>query len=200
MSDWGVGNPDFANRVVEPSTAKKQAAWLDDERPPAPIANWLWYIHDQWIKYFESVTDAEGTKYDVIIGSGPAATHGTLQAAVNDGLLGTDLVVRIDDNYTVNTAISLTKARWRIDFRPGVVYSKGAATKCLSLEAEGIVINHGRLTGWTGGGDAAIAQNAAAEYCTVFNTRFGVGTTLEVDQTLVPAGKKGPVTATITEV
>jgi len=36
-SNWGVGNPDFANRVVEPSTAKKVAAWLDDERPPAPI-------------------------------------------------------------------------------------------------------------------------------------------------------------------
>lgn len=204
-SDWGVGNPDFANRVVEPSTAKKQAAWLDDERPPAPIANWLWYIHDQWIKYFESVTDEEDTKYDVVIGTvgaGLPATHATLQAAVNDVALGTDLTVRVDASYTVETAISLTKARWRIDFRPGVVYSKGggAPVNAISMEADGIALNYGRFVGWSGGGDAAIKQTAAGEYCTVFNTRFGPGTTTEVDQTLVPAGKPGPVTATITEV
>ena len=199
-SNWGISNPDFANRVVEPSTAKKQAAWLDDERPPAPIANWLWYIDNQWINYFESITDAHETNYTVIIGTGPGATHATLQAAVNDVALGADLRVRVDASAVINTTVTLTKARWRIDFSPGVVYSKGAATAAISMQADGLVINYGRFTGWTGGGDAAIRQTAAGEYCSVLNSRFGPATTVEVDQTLVPVGKAGPVSQTITEV
>lgn len=202
QSNWGVGNPDFANRVVEPSTAKKQTAWLDDERPPAPIANWLWYIHDQWIKYFESVTDESETRYDVIVGAGPGATHATLQAAVNDVVLGADLIVLIQDSAAINTVITLTKARWRIEFKPGVVYSKGsgAPTRCLSMQADGISMSYGRFTGWTAGGDRVIEQTVAGEYCTVLNARFGPSTTIEVDQSAVPAGKTGPVTATISEV
>lgn len=201
-SDWGVGNPDFGNRVVEPSTAKKQAAWLDDERPPAPLANWLWHIHDEWIKYLESVTDESETRYDVIVGAGPAATHATLQDAVNDVALGADLWVRVDDSATIETVITMTKARWHIDFRPGVVYTKGAGapTECIKMQAEGIVLNYGRFVGWTTGGDKVIEQEAAAEYCSINHTRFGPGTDTEVDQSAVPAGKPGPVSGTITEV
>ena len=55
--DWGVGNPDPGNRIVEPSVAKKVQAWNDDERPPAPLMNWLYNNTDEWIKYFESITD-----------------------------------------------------------------------------------------------------------------------------------------------
>lgn len=201
-SDWGVGNGDFANRVVEPSSAKKIAAWLDDERPPAPIMNWLFYIHGQWIDYLESVTDESETRYDVIVGAGAAATHATLQDAVNDGALGAELWVRIDDSAAINTAITLTKARWRIDFRPGVVYSKGggAPTKCIQIGAEGIEINGGRFTGWTTGGDIVIEQIAAAEYCSVRHSRFGPSTDTEVAFVGITAGKEGPVLGTISEV
>jgi hypothetical protein len=201
-SNWGVSNPDFANRVVEPSAAKKIAAWLDDERPPAPIMNWLFWIHGQWIDYFEGVTDAFAGKYPVVVGTGADATHATLQDANNDGALGTDLWVLVKEDESLNSAVSLTKARWRVDFAPGVVFSKGggAPTSAISVEAEGIELNYGRFTGWTSGGDSAIKQLAAAEYAKVFASRFGPGTTTEVDQSAVPAGKQGPVSDTITEV
>jgi len=199
---WGVGNPDFANRVVEPSTAKKQAAWLDDERPPAPIMNWLFWIVQQWLDYFENVSDEFETRYDAIIGAGAAATHATLQDAVNDVSLGADVWVRVDDAATIDSAINLNKARWRIDFKSTAVYTKGAGApaNCLQMAAEGIIVNYGRFVGWTGGGDAAIKQTVDGEYCSVFGSRFGPGTTTEVDQSAVPAGKIGPVTATISEV
>jgi len=130
------------------------------------------------------------------------ATHTSLQDVVDDVALAGELWVRIDIDDAIDTAITLSKPRWRIDFKPGVVYSKvgGAPTKCLVLQAEGIEINGGRFTGWTAGGDIAIEQQAAAEYCTVKGSRFGPSTDTEVDQSAVPAGKMGPVSDTITEV
>jgi len=199
-TNWAVDNIDFANRVIEPTASKKKIAWLDDEEPPAPFFNWLFWIIHQWQEYFESVTDEFITRYDAVIGSGPAATHATLELALADVALSTDAIVRIDESRTIETTISLTKARWKLEFKPGVVYSKGAATKCFSFEAEGIVLEYGRLVGWSSGGDIAITQLAAAEYCYIRGTRFGPSTTVEVNQDAVPAGKKGPVSDTITEV
>jgi len=199
-TNWAVGNVDFANRVIEPTASKKKTAWLDDEEPPAPIFNWLFWIIHEWQQYFESVTDETDTRYDIIVGSGPAATHATLALALADGAYSTDVTVRIDDSASIDTTISLTKARWKIEFKPGVVYTKGAATKCFSFEAEGIVLEFGRLVGWTVGGDIAITQLVGAEYCYIRGTRFGPSTIEEVNQDAVPAGKKGPVSDTITEV
>lgn len=199
-TNWGVGNGDFANRVVEPSSAKKIAAWLDNERPPAPIMNWLFWITDQWVDYFESVTDESETRYDAIIGAGPAATHATLQDAVDDGALGSNQWVRVDDDYAITAPITLTKAGWRIDFRPGVTYSKSGSATGIQIGAAGVMLNYPRLTGFTTGGDKAIEQLAAAEYCHVNFARFGASTDTEVDQTAVPAGKKGPIVGSITEV
>ena len=201
FADWVATNP---TQRIEPTGPEKEAGWAVAQRPPAKVMNWLHYIFDQWIKYFESATDETlaQVQYDVIIGAGPAATHATLAAAVADGAVETDQRVRIDDSAAIDTAISLTKARWRIDFKPGVVYSKGggAPTQCLRMEAEGLIVNYGRFTGWTGGGEAAILQTVAGDYCSVHGSRFGPGTTTEVDQSAVGAGKKGPVSATITEV
>jgi len=200
--DWAVGNPNPSLNIIEPSSAKKISAWAADERPPYEFMNWLFFRQDEWNKYFESQTDSFAGKYPVVIGSGADATHATLQAAVNDVALGTDLWVLVKEGEALNTAISLTKARWRIDIAPGVVYSKGggAPTSAFSVEAEGIEINYGRFTGWTGGSDVVILQNAAAEYAKVFGCRFGASTNSEVDQSAVPAGKKGPITDTISEV
>lgn len=202
-SAWGVSNPDFANRVVEPSTSKKQTAWNDNERPPAPLINWLFWIHGQWIDWLESKVDGFEARYQAIIGSTPDATHATLQDAVNDVTLGTNVWVLVRESQAdVSTTISLTKADWRIECAPGVSFTKGAGapTKCFSLEAEGIEIYNGRIIGWTTSGDIGIFQNASADYCKVIGTRFGPSTDTEVDQSAVTAGKKGPVTDIISEV
>ena len=198
-SDWAVGNPSPSTNIIEPSAAKKIVAWTADERPPYEFFNWLFNNTDEWIKYFEQQSDAFAAEYDVIIGSGPEATHATLQNAVDDVLLGTNLRVLIKDDATINTTISLTKARWRLEFAPGVVYTKGTATTGLSFEAEGIVLNYGRFIGWTVASDKVIDQQIAAEYCSIRASRFGPSTDTEVDQNDVPVGRKGPISDTITE-
>lgn len=199
-TNWAVDNPDFPNRVIEPNASKKKTAWLDNEQPPAPYFNWLFWIIHQWMEYFESVTDETATRYNAIVGTGAGATHATLEDVLADPAFSTDITVRIDESAIINTTISLTKARWKIEFKPGVVYSKGAATKCFSFEAEGIVFEYGRLVGWTAPGDIAITQLVGAEYCYIRGTRFGPGTTEEVNQDAVPVGKAGHVSDTITEV
>ena len=198
--DWAVGNPNPSINIIEPSSAKKIAAWAADERPPYEFFNWLFFRQDEWNKYFEQTTDADNARYDLVIGAGPAATHATLQAAIDDVGTGADLWVLIQDDATINTTITMTKARWRIDFAPGVVYTKGAVPTMLQMVAEGIELNYGRFVGYTTGGDKVIEQLVGAEYCKVIGSRFGAATVNEVDQTAVPAGKVGPVSQTITEV
>lgn len=198
--DWAVGNPNPSLNIIEPSSGKKITAWTADERPPYEFFNWLFFRQDEWNKYFEQTTDAAAVRYDLVIGAGPAATHATLQDAINDVGTGADLWVYIQDSATINTTITMTKARWRLDFAPGVVYTKGAVNTMLQMNAEGIELNWGRFVGYTGGGDKVIEQLLAAEYCKVIGSRFGVGTVLEVDQSAVPVGKIGPVSQTISEV
>jgi len=198
--DWAVGNPSPSVNIIEPSPAKKVTAWSADERPAYEFFNWLFFRQDEWNKYFETLTDSFEARYTIIIGSGTDATHATLAAAIADVGVGTDQWVLVKESLAVTTTISLTKARWRIDFAPGVVYSKNGTTTCLSLEAEGIEINNGRFTGFTVGGDKAITQLVGAEYCKVYGSRFGVGTDTQVDQSAVPVGKIGPITDIITEV
>jgi len=202
-TDWGVGNPDFANRVVEPSVAKKQAAWLDDERPPAPLANWLWWNADAWIKYLESKTDAQFVAYDVVIGdtgANPAATHDTLQDAIDDGALGSNLSVLILEDQTIDTTIDMSKSFWRVYCKPGVTFTKGATTVGVKLNAEGLEWFNGRFVGFTAGGDKVFNMPAPAIYNKIVGVRFAAGTDTEIDDSLVPVGKKPVVSQNISEV
>lgn len=197
--DWAVSNPNPSVNIIEPSSAKKIAAWAADERPPYEFFNWLFFRIDEWLKYFEQTTDAQDARFDAVIGAGPAATHATLQDAVNDVALGTDLWVLVEDSDTIDTTIQMTKARWRVEFRPGVVYTKGVATTMLQMDAEGIEIYWGRFVGWTVGGDTVFEQTANCSYGKVVGARFGPGTDTEVDQSAVTAGHEGPVSDTISE-
>lgn len=202
-SNWTVGNVDFVNVTIEPSVAKKEAGWAPTERPPAQLMNWLFWIVDQWIKYFESVTDAQFINYDIIIGNtgtNPAATHDTLQDAIDDGAIGSNQSVLITENQTINTTIDMSKSFWRIFCQPGVEFTKGATTAGVSMNAEGIEWQNGRFIGFTTGGDKAITMTALASYCKIIGSRFVVSTDTEVDDTLPTAGKKPVIAQTITEV
>lgn len=186
-------------KIEEPIAAKRELGYVANERPTFKSHNWVFHITDQWIKYLEEITDTNVSIYNVIVGSGDDATHATLQDAVNDGALGTNQWVLVQEDQTINTTISLTKAGWRVDCRPGVTWTKGAATTGISLEASGIEFNNGRFVGYTVAGDKAIAMTAAAEYCKIIGGRFASGTDTEVDDSLVPAGKKPVISQTISE-
>lgn len=201
--DWAVGNADPATNIIEPSSAKKISAWTSDERPPYEFFNWLFYTQHLWNEYFEAQTDAYVGLFDVVVndtGTDASATHDDLQAAVNDGALGTNLRVLVKENATINTKISLTKAGWRVYFAPGVVFTKGTANVGLSLENDNIEILNGRFVGFTGGSDKAIELTVNADYCKIVGARFAASTNIEVDDSAVGAGKKPVVAQTITEV
>lgn len=88
----------------------------------------------------------------------------------------------------------------RIEFMPGVTYSKNGATSGIQVAAEGVQIFHGRFTGWTVSGDKAIEFQSGGNYGHVLNTRFGVGTDTEVGFSAVTAGKYPTVLGTISEI
>ena len=198
QTDWGVGNPDFSNRVVEPSTAKKQAAWLDSERPPAPIMNWLFYNQDAWIKYLEEVTDSFKSEFDIKIGAG--LDYADLNAAVADGALGSNITVLVVDSATISTVQTLSKSGWRILFKPGVTYTKDTVTECFSIEAANIEILNGRFVGWSGGSDSVFKYTSGGEYGKIIGARFGAGTNQEVDDSAVNVQKVPLIEQTINEV
>lgn len=202
-SNWTVGNPDFVNTTVEPSVAKKQAGWAPDEKPPAEFFNWLFYITDQWVDYFESITDAQFIAFDVIVGdtgSNPAATHDTLQDAVDDVSLGSNVSVLITEDQTINTTIDLSKSAWRIFCQPGVTFTKGSVTTGISMNATALEWHNGRFVGFTTGGDKAFNFTASGTYGKVIGSRFVVSTDTEVDDSSVPAGTNPVVAQTISEV
>ena len=60
-NDWTVSNPSFGLVTIEPTTGKKTTGWTPGEAPAIQFMNWLFFNTDQWIKYFESMTDAQTT-------------------------------------------------------------------------------------------------------------------------------------------
>lgn len=186
-----------------PSAGKKSLGWEAGERPPAEFFNYLFRRQDEWNKYFEEVTDALLSPFDAIIGdtgSDPAATHDTLQEAVDDVALGSNVSVLVRKSETVNTTIGLVKPGWRIQCQPGVVYTKGSALQGINIGAADIQFLNGRFVGFTGGSDEAINISAAGVYAQILFTRFGSGTNVEIDDSSVPAGQKPVILGTISEV
>ena len=201
-SNWTLGNPNFVNVTVEPGVAKKQAGWEPDERPPAEFLNWLEFNNDEWIKYLESKTDAQFLAYGVVIGNtgtNPAATHDTLQDAIDDGALGSNQSVLITEGQVINTTIDLNKSGWRIRCLPGIVFSKGGTTTGISINADAVEWLDGRVVGFTTGGDKAVNFTASGTYGKVIGSRFAAGTDTEIDDTSAPAGKKPVIAMTISE-
>ena len=181
--------------VVEPSTEKKLAGWTADEEPPHQYFNWFWQRVGDWIRYF----DKSVSPYDVTIGAGVDCTHATLEAAVADADVGTNIKVLLRDAIAGGAAaISLTKAGWKIYARPGVTLTKGTATTGLSIEAANIEMHGLRFSGFSTSGDKAVALTAAADYCRIMNCNFASCDT-EVDDSAVTAVKKPVVLGNITE-
>lgn len=84
--DWTVGNPDIATTTVEPDPSKKQTGWAVDERPGRQYFNWLFWIIDQWIKYFNTIGVPEWdatTTYQVgsVVNNGAGVLFRSIQSA-----------------------------------------------------------------------------------------------------------------------
>ncbi len=201
-SDWGVGNPDFANRVVEPSSAKKVAAWLDDERPPAPIANWLWHIHGQWIRYLDEQVTATAIIFDAIVGSTPESTHATLNEVMADGAIGNGARILVVESSALDATQTISKANVRISFKSAEIeYTKGGGAPAtnfvgINITAAGVIIESGRFDGFEDAGDKVFNMTGTADYGTFRDCRFAAGQTQEIDESAVNPGRKPRVETT----
>lgn len=158
---------------AEPTNQKKVDGWGADERPPFQFFNWLFYNISEWIDYLDVTTTAQNQEYDAIVGdvgTDPAATHSTLVAALAAVNPKSKILVKLD--YVVPAVIQIAKNDVHIVFRPGITYSKGAATSALQISADRVMIEGGRFTGFNSGGDSGILIDSGADYANIFRNYF----------------------------
>ncbi len=178
--------PDNTTGIATPAGAKLAVGWLSAEKPPFQYMNWFFNLISQWM-YFSGPTAP-----DAIIGTQAFCSHATLAAAVADTGLGTNLNILIAESASISTTIHLTKAGWKITAAPGVTYSKGSTSTCISVEAANVEINRLRFSAFGSGGDKAITGTSAWQYGRVLFCNFFSCDT-EIDDASAPAGKK-PIT------
>jgi len=175
--DWTVGNPDFGTVTVEPTAQKKEDGWFADERPPREFFNWLFYIIDAWIKYFEGVTDgliALQSTFDAVVGTG--GTHADINEVMNDGNIANIKRILVISPLVVVVKQTINQPDIHIEFKPNATFTDGADLPTgleLTAVAKRCNILYGRFSGFdNGGGDEAITLLAGADNCLLMGNRF----------------------------
>lgn len=161
--------------VVEPTSGKKLAGWQIDERPPREYMNWLFQNISDWVDYVDSISgslDQFKTIYPAIVGTGPIASHATLNDAMADGAVPQGARILMVSDLTLNSVQQITKNNVRIEFMPGVSIIKGTATNGFQISADGVKIMDGRFVGFSTVGDKAILIDAGSDYVQIRDTRF----------------------------
>lgn len=107
------------------------------------------------------------------------AHFASLQAAHDSAKIVSGSKIVVFESAALNAAVAIIKPDIEIEFRPGVTYSKGggAPTRALTLSsaANGVIIRGGRFSGFSGGSDADIEVDAAAEHVRIIEPRFASG-------------------------
>lgn len=97
--DWTPAGPGVD--VIEPGGAKKTTGWLSEERPPYQFFNWLFWIADQWSKWFKGLFEV--TTY---VGSSAEADYVDINTAVaaskNRIKLITDITVTVEQVFSLS--------------------------------------------------------------------------------------------------
>lgn len=175
--EWTVDNPNFGTVTVEPTAQKKQDGWLPDERPPRQFMNWLFFIINEWIDYFEQVTDgliALQSTFDAVVGTG--GTHADINEVMADGNIANIKRILVISPLVVLVKQVIDQPDIHIEFKPQATFTDGAdlATGLeLTAAAKRCNILYGRFSGFdNGGGDEAIKLLAGANNCHIMGNRF----------------------------
>jgi len=150
--DWTDGNPDQATISVEPSAAKKEAGWLQDERPPRQTMNWVFQNVDEWIKYLDSQVDAfanQGIIYDAFVGAG--GTHADINALMADGDIANIKNVLVVSALAVDTTQEIDQDGMNFYFKAGAGITKNGPTGAdigLQINADRVRIKDARFIGF----------------------------------------------------
>ncbi len=185
--------PDNTTGIDAPPSGKLDIGWLSAEKPPYQYFNWFFNLVSQWVNRLGPGAPT------VVVGSADYCTHATLAAAVADAGVGTNVRVLLTESATISAIIHLTKAGWQIDALPGVTYTKSAVASCISCEADKLIIQNLRFSGWSTGGDKAVTGTSGWTYGRVLFCNF-LNCDTEVDDASAPANKKPVTLGNITEV
>jgi len=192
--NWTDGAP---AKVQEPTSGKKLLGWAFKERPPFEFMNWLFFRLDEWVKYFESVTDelaVQKQEYDVVIGTG--GTHADFNAYEADPNVATKKNILVTTPLTLATNQVISQTGIRIAFKPQAIITKAVGcTIGLQFTGERVSVIGGRFVGFNVAGDKAIQFSAAAKNCLVTQASF-VDCLTEIDD----LGTNTTLSANISEV
>lgn len=191
--DWTDGN---ASKVTEPTVGKKLLGWIASERPAFQFMNWLFFRIDEWIKYFESVTDVGlAAQYNAIVKSS-GGTHTSLAAALADIAVPAYSRIYVASNESISIPVQVTKNGVRIEFAPGVTFTKAAAAaRAIQVSADDVRIENGRFVGFNGVGESGILIDAGSSRTRILNNNFAACTT-DIDDL---EGATGVFSGNITE-
>lgn len=180
---WTDGD---AAKVVEPSSAKKLLGWVALERPPFEYVNWLFFRADEWIKYFESVTDEIVGAGQIIVDAAGGGSFTDLQSAHDSADVGPGSKIVVTSDLTIDSTVQISKNDLEIEFRSGNKLIKGGGAPATNFRGLEIVSSCDRLTlrnawfeGFTGAGDNALWLDASALYAVFFRLIFDANNNFE---------------------
>jgi hypothetical protein len=173
--NWTDGN---VTKVMEPTVAYKLLGWVSGQRPPFKFMNWLFFRSDEWIKYFESVTDplvGASSEWNWVVGSFLGAHFTTLAAAIASGSVVAGDSILVCSSETVATTIQVTKNDLRIGFKKNVVFTNSTAGTAIQVSADRVDLEKGRFSGFTTG----FLIDVGSDNTMIRDPRF-VGTTTSI--------------------
>lgn len=171
--DWMLGYT--GPRVVEPTLGKKQLGWAVDERPPSEFFNFLFQSTSEWIEYLDQISlaiDAFNAIYQAIVGTGPLATHATLNEAMADSNVGPNARILVISDLTLSVTQQITKNGCQIEFMPGVTIFRGVAPIGLQITATRVKVVGARFAQFNTMGDVALKIDPGQLYNRVIDCNF----------------------------
>ena len=175
--NWAYNNPNFAQRVVEPTAQKKTQGWNVAERPASEFLNWLLYNLSQWIDHFDESNSAAVTlrqTFDAVIG-GPSSSHADINAVMSDAALGNqDLRILVAGPLVFSGTQIVSKDGVEIFGTPGGTLAKGGNTVVgIQVTAKRVKIRDCRFLNWDApGAGIAIELKDTAKNCLIVDNSF----------------------------
>lgn len=181
-------------KLVVPSSSKQLLGWVD-EKPPLQWFNWWMNLVYQWVKYLTNRVDATLSQFDAIVGSGTYASHASLAAVMADANVANIKNVLVIDHPVIDATIILNQADMRIEFKRSAILTKGAATTCLQIDANGCEIIGAKFSGFSVSGDKPIEILATKKNSLIFGCRF-----FDCETDIVDNGENNELQANVFEV
>ena len=160
--DWTDG---AVSKITDPGAPKKLLGWEAAERPAFTFMNFLFYVIDQWLKYFEAVTDAfvaQGLSFDAVIA--PTGTHSDFNDLMADGDIANLKRVLVAAPLTLTSTQVIDQDEMEFIFKPQAIITKGAgATVGIQVTGDRNTFRGGQFKDFSTGGDIAFQLTNTAD-------------------------------------